>query len=57
MLDAPDMRRPRRQFAKELLSGRSVNEERVLDFFETLALYRRHDRIDVDTVYSSFSTG
>jgi hypothetical protein len=55
LFDSPEMRRGRRQFAVELLSGKQANEERVLDFFDTLALHRHKDCIDEDTVYSSFS--
>ena len=55
LFDSTEIRRARRQFSSELLSGKRANEQRVLDFFETLALYQHKGRIDEDTVYSSFS--
>ena len=53
--DSPDMRRARSGYAQELLKSKEVTEERVLDFFETLALYLHHGRMDEDTVYNGFS--
>ena len=57
LYDSTEMRRARRTFAAELLGqqGKSqIAEARVLDFFETLALYYRQDRIDDDSVYTNF---
>jgi hypothetical protein len=55
--DSSEMRRARRGFAMELLNADSgtIVEDRVLDFYETLALYSDQDRIDDDSVYTNFA--
>ena len=56
LYDSPDLRRARTNFSRALLKGTGVvRDERVLDFFETLALYFEQDRIDADSVYVNFS--
>jgi len=52
--DSREMRHARRRFARELLKGKDVQEERVLNFFATVALFLRRGRLDQDTVYTSF---
>lgn len=54
--DSDEIRRARREMAKELLAGKAnLAEMRVLDFFEKVATYQRLDRVDAYTVGSSFS--
>lgn len=53
--DSPEMRSARKRLATQLLNKKRVREDRLLDFFETLAMYTSQGRIDKDTVYQSYS--
>jgi hypothetical protein len=54
--DSAEMRRVRRSLAAQLLAKNgNVSEYRIFDFFEKIAGYRDHERIDNETLYNTFS--
>lgn len=53
--DSLEMRKARRRLAFQLLHNQYVTEDRVPDFFDTLAMYTHKDMVDKDSVYNSYS--
>jgi hypothetical protein len=54
--DSLEMHRARRTIAKQLIKNSAeIDETRLVDFFEDLAMYTKKGRIDKDIVYQTYS--